>query len=173
MTEGALPAAQKRFIEQFNNLDDTIVIVLKAHILIEELLDGIISTFVFHAEPLDEARLSFAQKLHLARAMSLREQDNSMWKIGVSYNSQRNDLAHNLDSPKRVAKILALQNLYREEEKGNPEALKVLEEGEQFALMMIGVYFLGFLATFRDEVGRFRRVVDAMDNAMNGPVTAA
>jgi hypothetical protein len=45
-------------------------VVLKGHLLIEEALDGIISNFVFHSERIGEARLSFAQKVNLARSMS-------------------------------------------------------------------------------------------------------
>jgi hypothetical protein len=148
-------------VEQFGAVDEATTIVLKGHLLIEEALDGIISNFVFHADPLSEARLSFSQKLHLARSMSVRESENSMWRLGTALNALRNELAHNLDSPRRAAKLKALLDAYGLETKGDADALKQADLPEPQAIMMVCAYFVGFLASFRAEVDQFRDMVKA------------
>src|SRR5260221_5346762 len=74
----------------------------------EELLDSIISAFVFHSEFIGPANLRFVQKVSIARSMSLDEHENAMWEIATKLNSLRNELAHKLDSPKRAAKTRAV-----------------------------------------------------------------
>ena len=84
----------------------------KGHLLIEEALDTVISEFVFHPEFIQAANLRFAQKLSIARAMSLDEHDNEMWGLASGINSLRNELAHSLRSSKRAARIQAVLDLY-------------------------------------------------------------
>lgn len=167
-----LEPALARFIEQFGKVDDTVTAVLKGHLLIEEALDGIISNFVFHPEPLANARLGFAQKLQLARAMSLREHDNSMWNIAGALNSLRNELTHHLESPRRGRKVKALLDAYRHETSGHP-AEKHAEQPEPEAVQMCCALFLGYLTTFREEVDRFKELIGALDSTMNRPPAKA
>jgi hypothetical protein len=67
---------------------------------------------VFHPEFIGEANLGFAQKLSIARSMSLDEHENAVWELGTKLNSLRNELAHKLDSPKRAARTRAVIDLY-------------------------------------------------------------
>src|SRR5579872_5211790 len=61
--------------------DDEALIVLQGHLVTEERITAVIEKFVFHPEHLEKARLSFAQKVHLARCLSLDESGNSMWDL--------------------------------------------------------------------------------------------
>src|SRR5258708_6758278 len=103
---------KRRSLEYLSNVDETTLVVLKGHLLIEELLDSIISTFVFHPEFIGADNLGFAQKLSIARSMSLDEHENAMWELATKLNSLRNELAHKLDSPKRAAKTRSVIDLY-------------------------------------------------------------
>lgn len=58
---------EKKFEQHLQYVDDIALIVLKGHLIIEEVLDSIISRFVFHSEYLDRASLRFAQKVNIAR----------------------------------------------------------------------------------------------------------
>jgi hypothetical protein len=69
--------------------------------LVEKALNQIIEDFIFHADKIVEARLSFAQKIHFARSISLDEHDNSMWNLVTAL---RNDFAHEFD-PKTGASL--------------------------------------------------------------------
>jgi hypothetical protein len=62
---------KRRSLEQLGYVDETALVVVKGHLLIEESLNSIISAFVFHPEFIQEANLRFAQKLSIARSMSL------------------------------------------------------------------------------------------------------
>ena len=169
--DAGLPAAYKRFIEQFRQVDESVVAVLKGHLLIEEALDGIIGAFVFHAECLSGARLTFKQKLQIARAISLREESNSMWSIPVALNSLRNEFAHRLKSPRRAQKMKALLDAYRAETKGHPAA-KHADLPEPAAIVAVCAFFLGFLTTFKEEVDRFKVIVTELDHVLNAPLDA-
>src|SRR5690349_1914719 len=82
-----------RLIEQMGHIDELALVVLKGHLLLEEQLERIISKFLLHPEYLERANLRFAQKVALARTMSLDEQENSMWELLLAVNGLRNELA--------------------------------------------------------------------------------
>ena len=71
---------QSRFMEEINVVDDLAQIVLKGHLVIEELLTEALQRFVHHSDYIASARLQFHQKLNLCRAISVSEQDNEMWE---------------------------------------------------------------------------------------------
>ena len=58
----SLDTVRKRWEEQLREIDEAALIVLKGHLLIEEMLETIISTFVFHPPFIKEARLTFANQ---------------------------------------------------------------------------------------------------------------
>lgn len=160
-------AMQKRVQEVFGAFDETALIILKGHLLVEETLDEIIQRFVFHAEFVEAANLRFAQKLQIARSMSLDEHENTMWEIGARLNTLRNELAHSLESDRRAKKTKALVDAYVQEAKNDPHFAEVQKQDEHVILANAVVYFIGFLGSFKNEVERFRTVVDSMDAILN------
>jgi hypothetical protein len=158
---------QQRIEETFCHVDETALIVLKGHLLIEEALEAIISTFVHHAAFIENARLGFPQKIAIARAMSLDEHENRMWEIATALNSLRNDLAHALDSPKRARKVRAVIELYHREIEIDAHLAVSKDQPEHVVLFLAIGFFLGFLSTFQSEVIRFREHVDALDFIVN------
>ena len=158
---------QQRFEEQLRYVDEAALVVLKGHLLIEEMLDSIISTFVFHGEFIEKANLSFWQKVAIARSMSLDEHQNEMWDIALKLNALRNDLAHALDSPARAKKTQAIVDSYFQLADDAPDFEKQKGVDDHIVLMFAVGFFLGFLSTFQDEVQRFRGVVDGLDSVLN------
>src|SRR4051812_28326134 len=102
----------ERLSEQMRHIDELALVVLKGHLVLEEQLQRILDTFLFHPEYLDSARFHFAQKVYLARTMSLDEHANPMWDLILAINALRNDLAHALDSVKRQQKLDRVKELY-------------------------------------------------------------
>lgn len=158
---------QEQFREHFEHVDATTQIILKGHLLIEESLNSILEQFVFHPEFMESANLRFAQKIDVARSMSLGDHENPMWELAIAINSLRNELAHSLKSEKRDQKTKRVREVYsklvdhtelRDRREGDPD---------EVILMWAVSYFLGFLTGFRREVGRFKELVDAMDRAIN------
>jgi len=162
-----LEQTQKRFEELLGRVDETTLVVLKGHLLIEEMLESIITKFVFHPEFVEEASLRFAQKVAIARSMSLDEHENEMWQLAIKLNSLRNELAHSLSSPKRTAKTKAVIDLYFELTAEMPYSESQRSQPEPTVLAYAIALFLGFLSTFEDEVARFRAFVDSLDQAVN------
>jgi hypothetical protein len=163
----SLNEVRQRFEEHFRSLDETTLVVLKGHLLIEEMLDSIISNFVFHPEFVEAAKLRFAQKVSVARSMSLDDHENEMWEIAVTLNGLRNELAHSLNSPKRATKTKAVIDLFFRQAADMENFSKLKEEPESVGLSYAVAFFLGFLSSFKEEVKRFRAYVDELDAIVN------
>ena len=156
-----------RIQQEFAEIDPVVHSVLKGHLLIEEKLSSIIELFVFHPEAFDEARLGFFHKVHVARALSLDEHENSMWQLILSINSLRNELAHSLDPDARRPKILRLRELYFKEIEDESYREEQQDYPDEAVVMFASVLAIGFLGRFEQEAKRFRSIVDGLDRVMN------
>ena len=87
-------------LEQINQhldkTDDPILVILRAHLLIEERLRDILVQVSRSPEELRTARLSFYQALILCRAI-LGRQDDPAWGFIGRLNEVRNRIAHHLE----------------------------------------------------------------------------
>jgi hypothetical protein len=112
-----------RLISQLES-DNAALVILKGHLVIEERLTAVIEKFVFHPEHLDKARLTFAQKLAIARSLSLDEDTNSMWNLIEKLNTLRNKLSHSLDGEPRARAMEAVKTAYVAECSGKVTSTK-------------------------------------------------
>lgn len=76
--------------------DDPILVILRAHLLIEERLRDILARICRSPDELQMARLSFHQALCLCRAV-IGRQDDPAWDFVARLNEVRNRIAHHLD----------------------------------------------------------------------------
>ena len=82
--------------------------ILKAHLLIEDLIRTFLENKAKNPASIKKAKLSFAQALQVARAFCEDvSQDHWIWKAMTDLNRLRNDLAHNLDPDELENKIEA------------------------------------------------------------------
>jgi len=91
---------------------DLTLIALKGHLLAEEALDDLIRFYCKNPEHLENVEIRFQVKARLARALSGHAAWTGLWPLLDALNTVRNDLAHNIDSPKlkdRVNRFLALR----------------------------------------------------------------
>ena len=167
MNDETLREKTNRLAKVFGNVDRETLVVLKGHLLIEESLNSIIETFVHHAEKMQNAKLSFFQKVHIAKSMSLTEHESSAWILIEHINSLRNDFAHKLESEKRAAKIENLKKLYALECKDNEFTEDPTAEDNSLFIGDVVAFCLGFLGSFEAEVMRFKEIVQMMDNVLN------
>jgi hypothetical protein len=135
------------------NSDETANIILKGHLVIEERLTTAIEDFTFHAEHLEDARLTFAQKLSICRSISLDLDDSPIWDVLGKLNRLRNALAHSLDIERRSTATESLIAAYAKVCGGQVPT----HEGSTETLMFTCVLAmcLGFLSTV---VGKIREV---------------
>jgi hypothetical protein len=75
---------------------DLSLIILKGHLLIEELLYVIVKGGVKHPESVEDARLRFSQLAHLARAITYEDRLRPVWDAILAINTLRNMFAHDL-----------------------------------------------------------------------------
>lgn len=162
-----LEEKHRQLAKIFGDIDRESLVILKGHLLIEESLNFIIENFVHHSEFMNNARLTFYQKLYIARSMSLSEQDNSMWLIIEKINTLRNDFSHRLESDKREAKIQIIVSLYKLEMKATENEHDWENEELPIFLAYVISLCIGFLSEFESEVKRFKTVVNIMNKSMN------
>jgi hypothetical protein len=158
---------EDKFKKHLQYVDETVQIVLKGHLLIEEVLDSILKTFVFHSQFVDAASLRFAQKVNLARALSLDEHENDLWNLAISLNTLRNELAHSLHDDKRARKIATLRETYYRLVGDSPAELRDPNLPDQMVIYWSVALVLGFLDAFQSEATRFRAWVDDLDKVVN------
>lgn len=91
---------------------DLTLIVLKGHLLIEELLFTLVERKMDAPVNLRDARLRFPQLVHLARAIYGGEELNKVSRVLLAVNSLRNDLAHRLESDDLGRRIANLENTF-------------------------------------------------------------
>lgn len=87
-------------IEQINRhldkTDDPVLVILRAHLLVEERLRDILAQISQAPEEVRAARLSFHQAFCLCRAV-IGRQDEPAWDFVGRLNEVRNRIAHHLD----------------------------------------------------------------------------
>jgi hypothetical protein len=91
-------------IAQHLDKSDPILLILRAHLLIEERLRAILAQSSRAPDELRAARLSFYQVLQLCRAL-LARYDEPAWDFMARLNEARNRIAHQLD-PGNLDEIL-------------------------------------------------------------------
>jgi hypothetical protein len=102
-------ARLSRFAERLSDIPELISLVVTGHLLLEEILTNAIAEAVPHGEFIRDARLNFATKVDLGRAISWDQHQNEAWTLIVALNELRNALAHKLDSPALNAKLRRLR----------------------------------------------------------------
>jgi hypothetical protein len=162
-----LAEIQARLFDELRYVDDVAQIVLKGHLVMEELMNEALGTYLLHEEFLEPARLQFSQKLALCRGISTSEHNNNMWNLINSINALRNKLSHSLDGEQRSKKIQILALTYAQEFPGElPEGLEEMSRDSAICIMAVSGC-LGFLHAFVEEIKRLRGFIIALDRVMN------
>jgi len=92
--------------KHFPDSNDFTDVVLKAHLILEQYLTRLISTYCRVPEYVEAARLTFWQKIQLVKALIFFPVPCGIWRALELLNSIRNDVAHNL-SPSKLAGHIA------------------------------------------------------------------
>lgn len=158
---------RESFLRLIGQLDADVaaMTLLKGHLVLEEKITASIEKFVFDAEALENARLSFSRKLSIARSISLDESKNSMWNLIAAINRVRNTLAHSLDGISRRDAMNALRSAYSRERGGKLEQWE--RDDDSLLILSAVAYCLGFLDAHEQEVERFKNWVNLLDRVVN------
>lgn len=139
----------KRFDAHLPLSDDPTLIVLKGHLLAEEILENLIRAKCKHPEALDRVEIGFFLKTKLAYALIGNTHENglilpeSVWEMLGALNSLRNELAHSLEPKKleeKIQKFLSFAPI--------PYKINTSKEDTNTALYAAIVGTLSYLACF-------------------------
>ncbi|MGO2498647.1 MAG: hypothetical protein ACTH6I_11570 [Vibrio litoralis] len=153
---------QNRFAEEVKYVDDSAQILLKGHLVIEDLMTQALEAYVLHAEFVGNARLQFNQKLELCKSISLSNQNKVTWNLIKKINVLRNALSHSLDPERRSKAVESLKSIYDQE--FDPRTRVIDGIGEECALCLASVMgSLGYLHSFLAEVKRLENMIKTID----------
>jgi len=83
---------------------DPTVIILRGHLLVEELLDKLIAMGLKDTSAIKDARLTFYQKLCITQGL-IGKSNTDMWKSIKELNRLRNKISHTLPDAELVEKL--------------------------------------------------------------------
>jgi hypothetical protein len=146
----------ERFIRLLPAIDDPALVVLKGHLLIEELLNDIIENCCGLQQYVGEAKLTFIQKTMLTRALVGKNlkgvEPDEPWRSLEVSNSLRNQLAHHIE-PKDLDKKIDMLTFSRFGGKVMVEFKSDLERsaGLMKELSMLGGYLHGYWVSHKSN----------------------
>ena len=163
----------KIFQKQMSEDDPLQQVLLKGHLIIEAALDNILTIIFFHPEHVLKGSFTFFQKVQLVRAYAIRKDNNSIWRLILSVNAVRNEVAHNLAGERRDKKLKQLRRLFISEMTEEMRASFEKDWGKPETLPDVGVVSMscgmctGFLGAFESDIASLRQYVDRLDSALN------
>lgn len=144
---------------------DLTLVVLKAHLLLEEIIERIVQTVVAHGDLLDTLKLGFFHKAVLAQAMSWTKHDSPVWDIVFAINSLRNELAHSLESPKLQQRI---DRVVDASVNADITGSDYRDLDANIQVVLAAVYALGFLDSYEKDAQAYRKIVDQAIKTLTG-----
>jgi len=125
--DSGVDAAVKRILEHLPMKGNTVLTLLKGHLLIEETLRKFINKKVPNRNAIEEAQLSFHQTCCMVKALYKPQGMEWLWVAVKRLNKLRNDLAHNLEPvgfDDRINKLRVFVN----ESTGMPDPLGMQDQ---------------------------------------------
>lgn len=102
--------AQLKVLKNLPGEGDLSLIILKGHLLIEELLFALVSSAAKDASAIKSAGLSYYQLVWIAKALFEDDRLSPFWDAMLKLNTLRNTLAHQLE-PRDLSEKLRLFSL--------------------------------------------------------------
>jgi hypothetical protein len=91
------PPEESRLLRLLPKGRDLTLIILKGHLLVEEQLSSFLVNCAFRPDALEDARLTFVQKLRVVRAFYPLRQTADEWRIAEDLNKLRNKISHHAE----------------------------------------------------------------------------
>lgn len=89
--------AQLRVLKHLPNKGDLSLIILKGHLLIEELLFALVSSAAKDPSAIKSGKLNYYQLASVAKALFYEKHVGPVWDAIFELNALRNTLVHNLE----------------------------------------------------------------------------
>ena len=131
--------ASSRYYKHLPSADDMTLLLLKGHLLVEELLRQLLDTALANPAALRDARLETHQCVCLAEALFDGRAPSWLWEALRKLNGIRNKLAHNLEPIGLDDKISDFQN-YVEKHRSKAPGLRSIAKGHPVKLALGDVH---------------------------------
>jgi hypothetical protein len=134
------------------------MIVLKGHLLVEQLLTSLLSRQCHSPGELKKARRRFPQKVALLRAMLFPPFPDEFWTFAELLNQLRNDIAHELE-PELRDHLKTVRAMANEKRKivPVPDQFKATFESDEGSLRHLISFWLGALGAADSVFQLFKR----------------
>lgn len=144
----------KAFRERLHHVDDFVQVVLNGHLEIEGQLDDYIQRIFAHPKYLQEARLSFSQKVCITRAYTPETHDRIEWRVMVLFNQIRNKIAHRNRDAVLELDVSQIRKLVEGVSKKALEDMK-LADGKD-VMVYAAALCSGYLAIMEEQLAEHR-----------------
>ncbi len=125
-----------RFKRYLPNDRHPALVILKCHLLIEELLRSLVDRFMKEPSALNDARLGFNQYRCLAKGLIAHPKFDGLWEAIRKLNAVRNALSHNLEPHEIDDRIAELIKYVSANNSFNHASINELSELEQALFRM-------------------------------------
>jgi hypothetical protein len=131
--------------KHFKGIPDLSLIVLKGHLLLEQFLTALILHYARPSADLGQARLSFGQKVALAKAFVIFPIPSEFWGLLTVLNQLRNDFAHELEPQRLEEHLKVVRKMAAAHRKTTEKKFLSMFDTDEGMLKMIISYWLGYL----------------------------
>ena len=98
-------AAFRRFYKLIPRSEDSAIVILKIHLLVEEQVRAFVNERIANSASLTQADLTCHQAICLAEALCTEDIHPQLWEAARKLNELRNKIAHNLEPAGVVERI--------------------------------------------------------------------
>ena len=159
LTEAEITELLSASQERRKKIVDLRLAVLEGHLLMEEALNGFLEAAVSNPDQLDLTRVNFHTKGNFAVSLGAGRSKDRMWAVLWAINQLRNELAHNLDSPKLDERVSFLRKVYIDAlEPKAAEHAKTLKDKD--IIDAACAVCAGFLGQLTSEAQARRAIID-------------
>lgn len=130
-----------RFFDHMPASGDPELVLLKGHLLIEEVLTAIITAGVAKPELLLKKHMQFDARARTARAVIPGQDRSDLWAAVSSVNTARNALAHGLDPAKTVAAVSSFISVV-EAQHPDVEQWRGVAKQSDIPLLVMALYYV-------------------------------
>ncbi|MDQ8023114.1 MAG: hypothetical protein REI94_14855 [Moraxellaceae bacterium] len=148
--------AYGRYAKYLPKTDDPTLVILKGHLIIEELLHSLATGHCPNPESLTKARLTFAQITYVAQALLQLPADLPWWEPVLALNKVRNSLVHELEPRAFESHLTALYGLCKPKDASELKDWKEPESLSQTARYCV-LYIMGQMAAVTEVAEVLRK----------------
>ena len=154
-----IEAKRKEIAERVEKYNALMLATIKAHLAVEQAMDGFLADALFHSKYIEERRFGFRHKMKICQAMSLKESDDKLWGVLGAFSALRNKMAHTSDLDAIQKTMDQLRKVYFNAlTEKQAEGLK--KEPDHIVAQTAAFLCGGFIATLAEDAKAQRKVID-------------